>query len=307
MARRRTWILGALTALAGIAAAAYYWEFLESPSPGAAQFSLDLKEVRRLADSMPGDRPTGVRFEHVMDFQAPTAATITGGGLAQSTMWGIAYLLIYPDHTAMLDTAMNSLQAKALGSVSAFYAEPYSRLIKAMSNAGLIFITHEHADHIGGIAAHPDAVRLFKSTVTLTSEQVNDPEHAMPALLPRGVLNGYRPLKYDRYTAIAPGIALIKAPGHSPGSQMVFVHLAGGTEILFLGDVAWTMRNVELVRGRPRFVSNSFGEDRKAVINQLAAIHALTLAEPNIVIVPGHDGGTITDLVKRGVMKEGFE
>ena len=48
-------------------------------------------------------------------------------------------------------------------------------------------------------------------------------------------------------------------------------------------------------------------EDRQAVIAQLAAIHSLAEAEPKLVIVPGHDGGTMISLKLLGVMKEGFE
>ena len=69
---RRRWLLSALAALAIIGAGAYYWEFLEAPEPdAAAPFDLDMTQVRRLADSLPGDHPTAIRFEHVMDFQAP--------------------------------------------------------------------------------------------------------------------------------------------------------------------------------------------------------------------------------------------
>jgi glyoxylase-like metal-dependent hydrolase (beta-lactamase superfamily II) len=309
---RRTWPRNALlvlSALVAIGAGVYYWQFLDGPEPGSGvtPFDLDLKELNRLADSLPGDHPTQVRFEHVMDFKAPNAAIVTGDGWGQLTMWGIAYQIVYPDHTVILDTAMSSGQATALGTISAFYPEPYARLIKAMSTARLIIITHEHPDHIGGIAAHPDAARLFKTSVKLTREQAGNPEHSKPAILPEGVLNGYRPLVYDHYVSIAPGVVLIKAPGHSLGSQMVFIREADGTGVLFLGDVAWAKRNVEEVRGRPRYIANMIGEDRKAVIEQLAAIHSLTAAEPKLIIIPGHDAGTITDLARRGVIREGFE
>jgi hypothetical protein len=113
MTRRKWWhyALISFAALAVIGAGAYYWLFLESPTPGEARFALDIKEVRRLADSMPGDRPVAIRFEHVMDFKAPAAATVTGDGWNQSTLWGVAYQLVYPDHTVILDTAMSNDQA----------------------------------------------------------------------------------------------------------------------------------------------------------------------------------------------------
>jgi len=265
-------------------------------------------ELRRLAESLPGDRPTSIRFERIMDFKIPRAITITSGPLSRLTMAGAAYQIAYPDqHTVIVDTAMSSDQAKALGTINAFNEGAYARLIKAMSAAQMILITHEHPDHIGGLAAHPDVVHLFQTNVKLTKEQASNLEFSKPVVLPEAALTGYQPLVYDRLMAIAPGIVLIKSPGHSPGSQMVFVHQSDRTDFLFLGDIAWTMPNVDLVRGRPRLIGLITHEDRQAVIDQLAAIHALAAANPKLVIVPGHDAGTLADLAARGVMKERFE
>jgi glyoxylase-like metal-dependent hydrolase (beta-lactamase superfamily II) len=277
---------------------------IESPSPQPGGFAFDIKEVRQLADSIPGLLPREVRFEHVMNFNAPAAVVMTGDGWSQKTLWGIAYQLIYSDRTVIIDTAMSAGQAKELGTISAHYAPAYDRLIKAMSDASIIVLTHEHPDHIGGLAVHRELARLLESSAKVTSEQASNPQQMLPAKLSLG---NYQPLSYDHYKALAPGIVLIKAPGHSLGSQMIYVKTASGIEILFIGDVAWSMRNVETTRGRPRLIGVMIHEDRQSVIDQLARIHALTEAEPKLVIVPGHDGGAIADLVKRGVIKEGFE
>ena len=300
MARqRKLWF--ALGAVVVILAAAYYWLFLENPRL-EGKFAIDLVEVRRLAVSMPGAGPRDIRYEHVMDFKAPEAATVTGDSWKQSTMWGVAYQIVYPDHTAILDTAMTADQGKAMGSVTGYYPEAYSRLTLAMSKASLIFVTHEHPDHIGGLAAHPELGRLAGSSVKLTREQVANSTE--PAKLPEGP---YQLVEYGAYHALAPGIVLIKNPGHTPGSQMVFVRKSDGTELLFLGDVAWVIRNVDLVRSKPRYIANKIGEKREEVLPQLAAVRALMRDEPKLVIVPGHDGGVIADLVKRGVLQVGFQ
>lgn len=100
---------------------------------------------------------------------------------------------------------------------------------------------------------------------------------------------------------------LIKAPGHTPGSQMVYVQTANGTEVLFIGDVAWHFRNIELLRERARLVTWLFlKEDRRAVFGQFAALKRLPGDEPGIHIVPGHDGKVIDGLVAAGVLKKGF-
>ena len=308
MARRSWWktfaVLAAVLSVAG--AGAYYWLFIQSPTL-EGKFEIDIKEVRRLASSVEGEPPHEIRYEHIMDFKAPDAAAVAGDGWKQLTLWGSAFQLVSPGHTTILETAMNGEQARASGMVTGYYPEAYARLIQAMSKASLILVTHEHADHIGGLAAHPELARLLASSVKLNREQTTNPEHTVPARFPDGVFANYKPIDYERYLAIAPGIVLIRNPGHSAGSQMIFVRNLAGVELLFLGDVAWIMRNVELVRGKPRFLSNKIGEERAAVLPQLAAVHDLAAAEPTLILVPGHDGGTIADLTKRGIMKEGFE
>jgi glyoxylase-like metal-dependent hydrolase (beta-lactamase superfamily II) len=99
---------------------------------------------------------------------------------------------------------------------------------------------------------------------------------------------------------------LIKAPGHTPGSQIVFVQTANGNEYLFLGDVAWHWRNVELVRERPRFVAMIAQMDRDALFWQLQELKRLSSAEPNIRLIPGHDGPPVAALIKEGRFVEGF-
>ena len=100
---------------------------------------------------------------------------------------------------------------------------------------------------------------------------------------------------------------LIKAAGHTPGSQMVYVQTADGTEVLLIGDVAWHFRNIELQRERARLVTMFLiKEDRTAVFGQLAALKRLHETQPAVHIVPGHDGQVIDALVAAGVLKRGF-
>jgi glyoxylase-like metal-dependent hydrolase (beta-lactamase superfamily II) len=100
---------------------------------------------------------------------------------------------------------------------------------------------------------------------------------------------------------------LIKAPGHSPGTQMIYVILQDGRELLFVGDIGWSLRNIEEVRGRPRLVSQlMLNEERDRVFGQLQALHDLHEAEPGLIIVPGHDQQYLETLVEQGAMVRGF-
>ena len=101
---------------------------------------------------------------------------------------------------------------------------------------------------------------------------------------------------------------VVKSPGHTPGSQMVYVQLADGTEYLFLGDVAWVMRNVELTRERARLMTWYFlKEERQPVLDQLAGIKAFSDANPQVHLIPGHDGAVVEGLVSAGLLNPGFQ
>src|SRR5262249_41940378 len=67
-------------------------------------------------------------------------------------------------------------------------------------------------------------------------------------------------LDYPQYYPVAPGVVLIRSPGHSPDSQMVFIRLQSGREILHSVDSAWIMEQHHGGEGQGRAV----GEGRRA-------------------------------------------
>ena len=125
---------------------------------------------------------------------------------------------------------------------------------------------------------------------------------------PDGALEGYAALDYQDYAPVAPGVVVVKSPGHSPGSQMVYVQLADGEEYLFLGDVAWVMRNVDLTRERARLMTWYFlREERQPVLDQLAGIKSFSESNPQVHLIPGHDGEAVDGLVSAGLLNPGFQ
>lgn len=296
-------VVGVLLIVGG---GAYYCLIVESHMPADAHFELDMNKVRALADGMPGDRPVEIQVEKVAQFTFPATAVVAGDGWSSSYLPVFSYQLVYPDgRTGIVDTALSKVQGG--DNLTDFDPAAYDRMETAIGRASFILLTHEHMDHIGGLAAYPKLTNII-SSVDMTKEQIDHPERSAPVVIAKDILGQFKPVVYDQYLAIAPGVVLIKAPGHSPGSQIVYVRKQDGTEVLLIGDVAWHFRNIEVERERARLVTQFFlKEDRHAVFGELKALHELHAAEPNLSIMPGHDGEMEAALVKSGVFTEGFK
>ena len=300
----------ALLVLVAVSIPAYWWLLVESHQASAASYAIDIAQVRRLADSQAGEKPQLIRVETVAHLSAPRTIVVAGDGWQRTDLPVSSYELVYRDHIAIVDAALNAYIAKSMSATS-FDSAAYSRMSGALAHATLILVTHEHPDHVGGLLAQPDVKNLL-AVARLTREQVtelkanlkSDPFAALH--LSSNIFDGYRPLDYVRYEAVAPGIVLIKAPGHTPGSQMVYVRRADGVEFLFVGDVAWQMRNIETLREKARLATWVADEDRNKVRQELAGLNQLHVADPEIHMMPGHDGAAIDSFVNKGLLVKGF-
>ena len=304
------WLGYTLLVLIIISIPAYWWLAMESHIPSSAHYSIDMTAVRRLADAGVVDLPVAIRVETIGHLLVPEAFAIAGGRWQNLDMPVSAYEIVYKDRAVIVDTAFDADVAKHMGA-KVFDDAAYARLGGALATAQLIIVTHEHADHAGGLLAQPNLKDLM-GKARLTPVQVTELKKAVGKAqasklnVTSTVFDGYQGIDDTPYQAIAPGVVLIKAPGHTPGSQMVYVKRADGQEILFLGDVAWQMRNIEEVRERARFATWLAGEDREAVMGEFVELHRLHTAEPNLNMMPGHDSAELTRFLKAGLLTKGF-
>jgi len=293
--------------LIAAAAVAYYWLIIESHMPSTGSYAIDMAQVRSLADSIEGDGPAEIRVETVGTITFPKTAVVAGDGWEGTALPVSAFQLVYADKTILLDTGFDEATMKAGdAAVSGYDSAAYQRIVSAMNKAALILITHEHWDHAAGLFAQPNLEQLLPVT-KLNAEQVEHADRLVPSVFPEALRQAYKPVSFEKYLAVAPGVVLIRAAGHTPGSQIIYVRRADGREYLFIGDVAWHKRNIDLVRERARLVTWWFlREDRDAVMLQLAELNRLQREEPDMLIMPGHDPAVLAGAIEGARLTEGF-
>ena len=83
-----------------------------------------------------------------------------------------------------------------------------------------------------------------------------------------------------------------------------FVTLKTLLPILLIGDAAWHMDGVRLMKGKD---APWITEDQSAVMSQLKWLNELARSEPRLVIVASHDDEEHAELIKKGVLGGRFE
>jgi len=160
--------------------------------------------------------------------------------------------------------------------------------------AGIV-LTHAHWDHISGAQDFPD-----------TPIWINDAERAF-------VASGHRSTRVAR--AIGPlvnkayafndgpylgfasscdvwddgAIVLVPAPGHTPGSVIVFIALPSGLRLALIGDIVWQMEGIVQEVEKPwlsRLVADHAPDEVRDLIHVLAHLHQ---AYPDMALIPSHD------------------
>jgi len=289
-----------------VAGSAGFHLFGREPIPETTDYVIDPAALSRAAQSIEGALPIAVNHVWISEATLPHAAVFGGFDFTPHTMVHGAYQVIYPDgRYGLIDAGFGPavFEQMAAQGGGEYDADAFDALKQAMRGADWIVFTHEHSDHLEGIAELDDAESIAPRILLNVAQRAN-PQTA--DLLPQTLLDAIDPQTFDGPTGIAPGVAVQPAAGHTPGSQLVHVHLASGANLLFIGDVAWHLDAVRRLEYRPRIVTDYFlGEDRAAVMDQYRALHAL-LDDPRLEIIPSHDKQLLAELEATGVLGKGL-
>jgi glyoxylase-like metal-dependent hydrolase (beta-lactamase superfamily II) len=274
----------------------------------AAPYPADLlARIRAAAATVPGDLPSRINYVKVAESHRPLADIIVGGSKETYVSARTAFQVAYPSGWAMIDAGMDREVHKfyGFGREEPYWPEKNAAVQEALKRAKLIVVTHEHGDHVAGVI-RTDARKEIAAKTLLTREQVNTllnyPQ--MPDLrLTPDMAKDYIIVDYDLVLPVAPGMVLIKAPGHTPGHQMVYVRLESGREYLFIGDIAWTIANVTQFKLRPDHTMRRINEYAPALMHQLQWVKGV-MDKDGLVIIPSHDDVLLRDLVARQLLGE---
>ena len=257
---------------------------------------------------IPGPRPLRINVLKFAESRRTKNFSVQGAPAEPSVQARTVFQVVYRDGYVMVDAGMDEQVHKFFGRgvVEPYFPDAAKEVERALRGARSIVVTHEHGDHVAGVIRGPNVDQLAPKTL-LTRTQVETLMNApqMPEIkLTPAMAARYNVVDYDKYLPYGPGFALVKAPGHTPGSQMIYVVLESGREYLLAGDAAWHMDGVRQMKGKDApWVS----EDQDAVLAQVRWLNELDRSERNLSVVVSHDEEGQQQLVDRDLLGSQLE
>jgi glyoxylase-like metal-dependent hydrolase (beta-lactamase superfamily II) len=264
-----------------------------------------LQRVRQAATTVPGELADAINFVKVAESHRTYAAVIEDGSEDPFISARSAFQIVYPDGSIMLDSGMDETVHRfyGFGRVEPYWPDVNDTVQAALRRAQLIIITHEHGDHVAGVLRSDYRDELAPKTI-LTKDQVRTLSLApqLPEItLTPAQARDYIVVDYELILPVAPGVVLIKSPGHTHGHQMVYVQLAGGQEFLFIGDIGWSLDNIMELKLRPAATIARVKEDPQALMHQMTWIKQVMDAD-GLIVVPSHDDRLLTRYAEEGLL-----
>ncbi|MBX3198168.1 MAG: MBL fold metallo-hydrolase [Labilithrix sp.] len=158
-----------------------------------------------------------------------------------------------------------------------------------------VVLTHAHWDHVSGVP------ELAGTPVWVTPEERRHIDDGGAIM---GLTRSFGGVRYEEYTfeggpylgfprshdVYGDGaIVIVPAPGHTPGSVIVFLTLPTRQRYALVGDLVWQLEGVSQREERPWLQRTLADDDPAAVRDGIARVAAIAARYPEIAIVPAHD------------------
>lgn len=268
-----------------------------------------LQRIRAAAAAVPGPMPVHINYQKYASSIRKWSEVVEDGGDDPATIARTAFQIVYPDGFIMVDAGMDRAVHHFFEKES---PQPYddtlaAKVAQAVQSAKMVLITHEHGDHVAGVIRN--AGNTLPAKTILTKEQVatlvNEPQ--MPEIkLDEAKSREYIVVDFTSILPVAPGVVLIKAPGHTNGEIMIYTRLQNGKEYIFTGDVSWSFKGVQEKKPKPESERERIGEDEDLVEEQLAWLQA-RLTRDKMIILVSHDDVMLPQYVAQGFLRNGFQ
>ena len=298
---RREWVTGVLALATHIALLLFLKGYSPSPFPAGASLSDPLPPASPPAGMALYVLPTGVNHR--------TAAFARRGGSPWERWESVsnAVLVEHPRGDVLIDAGFGRLIRAQLRAMPLFFrlltdleqSQPAADQLMAtgydFKRLRFILLTHAHWDHVSGVPDFPSVpvlVTAAEHRFIYASGFPNAPARTIdPKRYQDYGFDGGRYLGFEQsHDLYGDGsIVIVPAPGHTPGSVVVFVTLPSGARYAFVGDLVWQLEGLAQREQRPWLEARVLGEDPSAVQDSMRRLNAIVRRYQQMKIVASHD------------------
>lgn len=298
---RRQWVTGVLALATLIALLLFLKGYSPSPFPAGASLSDPLPPASPPAGMALYVLPTGVNHR--------TAAFARRGGSPWERWESVsnAVLVEHPQGDVLIDVGLGRSIRAQLRAMPLFFrlatdleqSRPAADRLTAtgydFKRLRFILLTHAHWDHVSGVPDFPSVPVLVTAAEHRFIYASGFPDAPARAIDPKRYqdygFDGGRYLGFEQsHDLYGDGsIVIVPAPGHTPGSVVVFVTLPSGARYAFVGDLVWELQGLAEREQRPWLEARVLGEDPSAVQDSMRRLNAIVTRYPQMKIVASHD------------------
>lgn len=298
---RRSRRIGAAGLVMNLAVAVFLTTYGSSPLPRPAPLGGSLPPASPPAGMALFQLPTGV-------IHRTAAFGYRGGAFSDRRDFAMTAALVkHPRGDLLIDSGLGRGIATQLPRMPATFRavtdlEPGQPAAAQLDAAGYdrtrlrgILLTHAHWDHVSGTADFPGVPVLVTADerrfidqgdwVTAIARSVTGARYEVYGF-EGGAYLGF-PRSHDVFGDGS--VVVVPAPGHTPGSVIVFVALPDGRRFAFVGDLAWQREGITEREERPWLMRRSADDDPAQVRDSLLRMAAVAARFPQITLVPAHD------------------